>query len=155
MDKAIRLAFARALGSHRGGDVTAAEVAYRELYSRAAHPKIAHMLAVALYQQQRLEEALAWFERARAGSPAASFHVNYASALLAAGRAIEAEAESRLALSTTPQLVGARLKRNNGSKRPRRVSPRCRRRPRLRSWRDAAWSARSCTRVGWSRREKR
>ena len=109
MDKAIRLAFARALGSHRGGDVTAAEVAYRELYSRAAHPKIAQMLAVALYQQQRLEEALTWFERARAGSSAASFHVNYASALLAAGRAVEAEAESRLALSTTPQLAGARL----------------------------------------------
>ena len=36
MDKAIRLAFARALGSHRGGDVTAAEVAYRELAAYAA-----------------------------------------------------------------------------------------------------------------------
>jgi len=108
MDKATRLDFARALDKHRRGDAAAAEAAYRALYARVAHPKIAHMLALSLHQQQRSEEALAWFERGRA-DPSVAFHVNHASALLAAGRAAEAEAESRLALSAAPEHVGARL----------------------------------------------
>ena len=112
MDKAIRADFLRAIDVHKGGDFAAAESRYRALYDRAPHAKLAHMLALALYQQQRLDEALEWFERARAGSsgsPGPSLHVNYGSALLAAGRAKEAEAESRLALSTAPRHAGARL----------------------------------------------
>ena len=48
------------------GDFAAAEAVYRALYAQAAHPKIAHMLAVALHQQGRSGEALPWFERAGA-----------------------------------------------------------------------------------------
>ena len=66
------------------------------------------MLALALHQQQRTDEALPWFERART-RPSAAFHVNYASALLAVGRGGEAEAESRLALAAAPGHAGARL----------------------------------------------
>ena len=109
MDEAIRPEFARALEAHRRGDVTAAEAAYRDLYLRAPHAKVAHMLALALYQRQSLDEALEWFERALAHSAGTSLHVNYASALLAAGRAAEAEAQARLALSRAPSHDGARL----------------------------------------------
>lgn len=108
MDDSTRLALARALEVHKRGDATAAESVYRALYAQGAHPEIAHMLALALHQQQRSEEALSWFERARAGASAA-FHVNYASALLAVGRGGEAEAESRLALAAAPGHIGARL----------------------------------------------
>ena len=108
MDEATRLAFARALAVHRHGDAVAAEASYRSLYSQAPHPRIAHMLALALHQQRRTDEALPWFERARA-RPSAAFHVNYASALLAVGHGAEAEAESRLALAAAPGHVGARL----------------------------------------------
>ena len=66
------------------------------------------MLALALHQQQRTDEALPWFERARA-RPSAAFHVNYASALLAVGHGGKAEAESRLALAAAPKHAGARL----------------------------------------------
>ena len=109
MDEAIRPEFARALEAHKAGDVAAAEAVYRDLYARAPHPKIAHMLALALYQRQRLDEALEWFERALASSAGTSLHVNYASALLAAGRAGEAEAQTRLALTRAPAHEGARL----------------------------------------------
>jgi tetratricopeptide (TPR) repeat protein len=108
MDESTRLAFARALAVHKRGDAAAAEDAYRALYSQGAHPEIAHMLAVALHQQQRSEEAMSWFERASASSSAA-FHVNYASALLAVGRSREAETEARLALAAAPEHTGARL----------------------------------------------
>ncbi|HUH92715.1 MAG TPA: tetratricopeptide repeat protein [Casimicrobiaceae bacterium] len=109
MDGVTRPGFARALEAHKRGDVAAAEAAYRALHERAPHPEIAHMLGLALYQQQRLDEALEWFERARRSSHGTSLHVNYASALLAAGRAAEAEAEARLALSNAPEHEGARL----------------------------------------------
>jgi protein O-GlcNAc transferase len=108
MDEATRQAFARALELHREGDPAAAAEAYRTLYSQAAHPKIAHMLAVALHQQQRSNEALAWFERAQA-RPSAAFHANYAAALLAVGRSAEAEGQARLALAAAPGHAGARL----------------------------------------------
>src|SRR5215468_6603241 len=108
MDEATRAAFARALAAHRGGDAVAAEASYRSLYSQTPHPRIAHMLALALHQQQRTDEALPWFERARA-RPSAAFHVNYASALLAVGQGGEAESQSRLALAAAPGHPGARL----------------------------------------------
>jgi len=108
MDEAIRQEFTRALELHRSGDPAAAEAAYRDLYARAANPKIAHMLAVALHQQQRSGEALAWFERA-AARPSMTFHTNYAAALLALGRGSEAETQSRLVLEAMPGHAGARL----------------------------------------------
>ena len=108
MNESTRLAFARALAIHKHGDAAAAEASYRSLYLQAPHPRIAHMLALALHQQRRTDEALAWFERARA-RPSAAFHVNYASALLAVGHGGEAEAESRLALAAAPGHAGARL----------------------------------------------
>jgi predicted O-linked N-acetylglucosamine transferase (SPINDLY family) len=108
MDEPTRAAFARALAVHRQGDAVSAEASYRSLYSQAPHPRIAHMLALALHQQQRTDEALPWFERAEA-RPSAAFHVNYASALLAAGHGAEAEAQSRLALAAAPGHPGARL----------------------------------------------
>jgi predicted O-linked N-acetylglucosamine transferase (SPINDLY family) len=108
MDESARLGFARALDLQRHGDLNSAEAAYRTLYAQAAHPKIAHMLAVALHQQQRSDESLLWFERA-ATRPSAAFHTNYASALLAVGRCREAEAQARLALVASPEHAGARL----------------------------------------------
>ena len=108
MDEPTRSAFARALAIHRHGDAVAAEASYRSLYSQTPHPRIAHMLALALHQQQRTDEALPWFERAGA-RPSAAFHVNYASALLAVGQAGEAETQSRLALAAAPGHAGARL----------------------------------------------
>jgi protein O-GlcNAc transferase len=108
MDQSGRLAFAHALVVHKRGDLAAAEAAYRALYAQAARPKVAHMLAVALHQQHRSEEALPWFERASA-RPSAAFHTNYASALLAVGRGGEAEAQSRLAMAAAPDHIGARL----------------------------------------------
>ena len=108
MDDSTRLALARAVKDQQRGDATAAESAYRALYAQAAHPEIAHLLAIALHQQRRFEESLPWFERARAGASLA-FHVNYAAALLALNRGREAEAESRLALALAPGHAGARL----------------------------------------------
>ncbi|HTP48629.1 MAG TPA: hypothetical protein VMQ50_17085 [Casimicrobiaceae bacterium] len=108
MDEALRQAFAQALELHREGDPAAAERAYRTLYTQAAHPKIAHMLAVALHQQDRSLEALAWFERAQT-RPSAAFHANYAAALLAVGRGTEAEGQARLALANAPDHAGARM----------------------------------------------
>jgi len=104
----MRLAFDKALELHRHGDTAAAEAVYRALYEQQAHPKLAHMLAVALHQQQRSGEALKWFELA-AARPTATFHANYAAALLALGRGREAEAQSRLALALLPSHPGARL----------------------------------------------
>jgi len=108
LDKETRLAFDKALELHRHGDTAAAEAAYRALYEQQAHPKLAHMLGLALHQQQRSGEALKWFERA-AVRPTVSFHANYAAALLALGRGREAEAQSRLALALLPSHPGARL----------------------------------------------
>jgi predicted O-linked N-acetylglucosamine transferase (SPINDLY family) len=108
MDESTRLEFERALTLHKRGDLAAAEAAYRTLFDRASRPRIAHMLAVTLHQQQRSQEALPWFERA-SKRPSAAFHTNFASALLAVGRSDEAEAQSRLALAASPEHAGARL----------------------------------------------
>jgi Flp pilus assembly protein TadD len=150
MDESTNLAFARALAVHKDGDAAAAEASYRSLYSQAPHPRIAHMLALALHQQQRTDEALPWFERART-RPSAAFHVNYASALLAVGQAGQAEAESRLALAAAPGHAGARLNLAMAIEAQQRFDAaaaefaRWRRYPRSRRPRGVAASAACCT----------
>lgn len=92
---------------HAAGRLAEAEQGYRQIL--AADPQHAdslHGLGVIALQTGHPGPALAYLERAIATKPSvALYHVNRAGALLALGRAAEAEAECRTAL---------RLKRNSG-----------------------------------------
>nr|MBP8007446.1 tetratricopeptide repeat protein [Burkholderiales bacterium] len=68
-----------------------------------------HMLGLVLHQLGRSEEALDWLERARLRGGAIPLWVNLASALLALGRAGEAESYSLQALTADPSHAGANL----------------------------------------------
>lgn len=92
------------------GDFPAAESAYRAWLERfGSNPDAEHMLALTLHAAGRSDESLAWFERASAARGGAGLWSNHAAALLAAGRAAEAEALGRRATRADPRHVGAWL----------------------------------------------
>ncbi|MBK6396199.1 MAG: tetratricopeptide repeat protein [Betaproteobacteria bacterium] len=105
-----RSALREALALHRRGELADAERAYRRLIDDGgASGDAEHMLGLVLHQLGRSEEALDWLERARLRGGAIPLWVNLASALLALGRAGEAESYSLQALSADPSHAGANL----------------------------------------------
>lgn len=105
-----RSALREALALHRRGELADAERAYRRLIDDGgASGDAEHMLGLVLHQLGRSEEALDWLERARLRGGAIPLWVNLASALLALGRAAEAETYSLQALSADPSHAGANL----------------------------------------------
>jgi predicted O-linked N-acetylglucosamine transferase (SPINDLY family) len=103
-------ALREALALHRRGELADAERAYRRLIDDGgASGDAEHMLGLVLHQLGRSEEALDWLERARLHGGSLPLWVNLASALLALGRAAEAESYSLQALSADPSHAGANL----------------------------------------------
>jgi tetratricopeptide (TPR) repeat protein len=91
---------------HAAGRLAEADQVYREILRRSpGHADSLHMLGVLALQAGQPEAALAQLDRAIAADPSRSvFHANRANALLALGRAEEAEAACR---------TGLRHKRNS------------------------------------------
>lgn len=102
----IDAAFQQVQRLHAAGRLPEAEQGYRQILAAAPlHADTLHMLGVLALQTGHPDPALSYIERAIAQSPSAAiYHVNRANALLALGRAAEAEAACRHAL---------RLKRNS------------------------------------------
>ena len=100
---------ARAIESHRRGDLAAAERGYREALAAAPeHPPALHFLGVVLYQHRRLAEALPLLERAVAlvpGEP--EFHNNLGLALAEADRIDEGIAAYRRSIALKPDHAAA------------------------------------------------
>jgi Tfp pilus assembly protein PilF len=94
----------RGMAAHRGGDLAAAEQAYRRALDRdAEHPLARHYLGVILYQRGQVDDALPLLERAAAQVPEEpEFHNNLGLALAAADRLDEAIAAHRRALALRP-----------------------------------------------------
>lgn len=102
--------FSAAMALQRAGNLAGAEAGYRRLLERhGALPDVEHMLALALHAQGRSEEALEWFDRAERQRGGAMLWSNHAAALLALGRAREAEQLCRRAVAAEPAHAGSWL----------------------------------------------
>ncbi|MDE2004964.1 MAG: glycosyltransferase family protein [Rhodospirillales bacterium] len=103
--RALDAAFQQAARLHAAGRLAEAEAFYRRILAAApSHGDARHGLGVLALQTGHPEDALAHIDAALARDPrAALFHANRANALLALGRAPDAEAACREAI---------RLKRN-------------------------------------------
>jgi tetratricopeptide (TPR) repeat protein len=99
-----------ALALHQGGDLEAAEAAYRDALRRAPRNADAlHLLGVLCLQRGRHREALALLEKAaRAGPGQAAVHNNLGEVRRALGELEGAAASYRKALELAPELVSAR-----------------------------------------------
>ena len=98
--QALDTAFQRFARLHAAGRLAEAEQGYRQILAAApTHADSLHMLGVLALQTGHPAAALAHIEQAIARSPrSALFHANRANALLALGRAPEAEGACREAL---------------------------------------------------------
>jgi tetratricopeptide (TPR) repeat protein len=105
--------YEEALGSHRRGDLAAAESLYRRLLAAAPKSFAArHMLGVLRAQQGALPEALELLEAALVQKPDAhDARFNYGNALRKAGRVEEALAAFDQALEQKPDYAAARAAR--------------------------------------------
>jgi hypothetical protein len=95
--------------AHRRNDLATAQQLYQRALALAPeHPLALHYLGVALYQQKRLDEAIALLDRAAALVPQEpEFHNNRGLALAASLRDADATDAYRRALALNPQHAGA------------------------------------------------
>jgi protein O-GlcNAc transferase len=99
-----------ALALQQGGDLPAAEQAYRALLARfGSQPDAEHMLGVTLHALGRSADALPWFERAEQARTGVMLWNNHAAALLALGRGREAAMLARRAVESEAENAGAWL----------------------------------------------
>jgi predicted O-linked N-acetylglucosamine transferase (SPINDLY family) len=110
MNESVLSMLEDAIERHRRGDLAAAERGYRQVLEQFGDNSDAeHMLAMTLHQQGRSGEAVPWLEKAAAHSGGVSLWTNFATVLLALGRASEAEALCLRASATDPSHFGAWL----------------------------------------------
>jgi tetratricopeptide (TPR) repeat protein len=109
----LQTLYEEALGSHKRGDLAAAERLYREVLSAAPTSFVArHMLGVLRAQAGAPEEALELIGAALAQKPdAADAQFNYANVLKGLGRTDEALAAYGRALAAKPDYAAARMAR--------------------------------------------
>jgi predicted O-linked N-acetylglucosamine transferase (SPINDLY family) len=99
-----------ALALQQGGDLAAAEQAWRALIERfGSHADAEHMLGVTLHALGRSEESLPWFESAARRRGTAMLWNNHAAALLALGKGRDAVILARRAIAATSAHGGAWL----------------------------------------------
>lgn len=106
-----------AVRAHRAGDLDQAESAYREFLStHPGHAEAARLLGTLLAQAQRFEEALFWLEQAVAHAPQPGDLSNLGELYRRLGRAAEAAAVLRQAVSLAPELPEAHFNLGNALK---------------------------------------
>lgn len=103
------------MSAHRQGRLAEAEAGYRALLQRSPrHAGALHLLAVALTQQGRPDQAMPWFDQALALIPGtAAVHSNRGLALQALGRIDEAIACFDTAIRLDPAMVEPHFNKGN------------------------------------------
>src|SRR5689334_9174808 len=99
---------ATAINQHRAGQLAEAERTYRQILSSdSKHADSLHLLGVIAHQRGDHGQAVELIRQAIAGKPFPPFHNNLGLALMALGRASEAEREFARAIALNPNYAEA------------------------------------------------